>query len=434
MSAPTNIASNIAPSFNMVKKYFIASIVSFVVMCTLLVFNASDIGGHHFQPKLLAITHIATLGWITMIIFGAMFQLIPVVLEVKLFSERLARIQFWLYVAGIIGLVYGFWCMKFSIHLTASATLLSVAILLFIFNILATMGSVGRWNITGVVVLTGVLLLGVTAVAGLLLSVNLGYPFIGRIHLDFLKIHAHLGFIGWVVMVIMGVGLKLIPMFGLSHGFSTTPAKAAYVLLNLGLMGMMVQWTSGGAAWLLGVYIALLVLGILAFLIQLFLIFRLRMKRFLDLGMKHSAAAFGFFLVATVIGLLLAFIPFNEHTTESLVLSYGWVVLIAFFSFLIVGQMYKIVPFLVWFHTFSDKVGKEQVPLLKEMFNERIGEVQLWLLLAGVVGGVVGLMSEVDWMFRAGTVLLLAAAVLFAYNMFIVFSVETRHAYKRKRT
>ena len=79
-----SIVSAYAPPFKIVLKYFIAAVLAFVTLNFLLIINYTDISGFHFQPKILALTHIATLGWITMIIFGAMFQLVPVVLEVKL--------------------------------------------------------------------------------------------------------------------------------------------------------------------------------------------------------------------------------------------------------------------------------------------------------------------------------------------------------------
>ncbi len=68
------IASAYSPPFRIVAKYFIAAIISFVIFNLLLTLNYEDISGHHFQPKILSVTHIATLGFITMIIFGAMFS------------------------------------------------------------------------------------------------------------------------------------------------------------------------------------------------------------------------------------------------------------------------------------------------------------------------------------------------------------------------
>ncbi|HET9130100.1 MAG TPA: hypothetical protein VFO86_04075, partial [Terriglobia bacterium] len=177
-SAPLNIASGLAPSFRLVRRYFAASVFSFVVLCLLLFLSSGDLRGHHFQPKLLALTHIATLGWITMVIFGSMYQLIPVVLEVRVYSERMANIQFWIFSLGTVGLVYGFWSFNVGYLLAVSASLVTVGVLLFIVNVLATMSCITKWNLTGLFLLTAVAYLALTAVAGLLLAVNLGFPFI----------------------------------------------------------------------------------------------------------------------------------------------------------------------------------------------------------------------------------------------------------------
>ena len=430
-----NLASTLAPPFSMVSKYFIASVLSFILLCGLMVLFSADIHGHHFQPKLLAMTHIATLGWITMVIFGAMFQLVPVVLEVRLFSARLGEIQFWIYTAGTAGLVYGFWFFHVGVLFTVSASLITLAMALFILNIVTTMGRVKQWNLTGLFLLSALVYLAITALAGLLLSINLGYPFISRIHLAYLKIHAHLGFIGWVVMVIMGVGLKLIPMFGLSHGYSTKPARVALVLVNIGLLGVSIEWLLTGAAWLLTTYVVILVLGLLVFVVQLVLILKHRMRRILDLGMKHSVVAFAYFLLSTLFGLGLATVEIEStELRESLILMYGGMIMLGFFSMLIVGQMYKIVPFLVWFHTFSDKVGKEPVPMLKDMFNERLGSVQFWIMNGGIVLVLFGLGSSQPIIAKAGLIAVFMASILFAFNLATVFRLRSRYGNKRIHT
>lgn len=432
MNAPPDLASSLAPPFSMVSKYFAAALVSFVLLCGLMVLNAVDLLGHHFQPKLLALTHIATLGWITMVMFGAMFQLIPVVLEVRLFSSRLGEIQFWLYSIGTAGLVYGFWTFRVGAPMTVSAAMVTSAMLLFILNIIATMGRVKRWNLTGLFLLASLLYLAITAIAGLLLTINLGYPFISRIHLDYLKIHAHIGFIGWVVMVIMGVGIKLIPMFGLSHGFSTKPAQAALVLVNVGLLGISVEWLFTGIPWLFTVYGVILALGLLSFLLQLMLILKQRMRRIPDLGMKHSMIAFLYFLLSIMCGLILAFAEIGDPVLkEGIVLMYGGMIILGFFSMLIIGQMYKIVPFLVWFHTFSSKVGKEPVPMLKDMIHETVGRVQFWIINVGIILVLAGFGLAQPLVLLIGLTGVFIASLLFAFNIISVFRLRSRYGNKR---
>src|SRR4029450_2991529 len=52
---------------------------------------APELSGHYYHPQVLALTHTITLGWITMAIMGAPYQLVPVVLERPIWSERIAR-------------------------------------------------------------------------------------------------------------------------------------------------------------------------------------------------------------------------------------------------------------------------------------------------------------------------------------------------------
>ena len=39
---------------------------------------ATELTGHYYHPRVLALVHTVTLGWITLTIFGASYQLIPV--------------------------------------------------------------------------------------------------------------------------------------------------------------------------------------------------------------------------------------------------------------------------------------------------------------------------------------------------------------------
>ena len=56
--------------------------------------------------------------------------------------------------------------------------------------------------------------------------------------------------------------------------------------------------------------------------------------------------------------------------------------------------MYKIVPFLVWFHKFSVKVGLEPVPMLKDMFNEKFAKIEFVLMNSALIGTVAAMAFE----------------------------------------
>jgi len=419
MNLTTSIATAYSPPFRIVVKYFVAAIFSFVLLNFMLLINYQDINGHHFQPKILSITHIATLGFITMTIFGAMFQLVPVVLEVKLFSALLAELQFWIYLLGITGLVFKFWYFSSSLSFTLPAIFLNLAIFIFAFNIIASMTKVKIWNITGIYLASAIFWLVITAIAGLLLAINLDHPYIKIDHLQYLKLHANVAFIGWVTMVVMGVSFKLIPMFTLSHGYKLELAKWALGLINFGLLGINWIMHYPDTEFYILIFGTAIFIGLILYLIQIYIIFKKRIRKKLDIGLKFSAIALFKLGFSTLLG--FSFLFFEYEYKPNLTLIYGFMIIVAYISTLIVGQMYKIVPFLVWYHKYSSKVGIENVPMLKDMFNENLAEYNLFLMLAGIIASVFAFLSQINLLLLSGFALLFLSSIIFSFNMYKIF-------------
>jgi len=419
MNNQNSVAGIYSPPFRIVVKYFVATILSFIVFNLMLLIDYKSISGHHFQPKILSINHILTLGFITMIIFGAMFQLVPVVLEVKLFSAILAEIQFWIYTAGTILLAYKFYFFTSSLSFEFPAILLSLAMTIFAINISITMTRVKKWNITGTYLASALFWLLITALAGYLLSKNLDSPFIKINHLQYLKLHAITAFIGWVSMVVMGVSFKLIPMFTLSQGHKLNLAKWTFFLVNIGLLGInwIMHYPETGIYTL--IFGLLIFVGIVLYLIQIFIIFKKRIRKRLDIGLKFSAFAF---IVMGISALLnFSFLFFDYERIKNLTLIYGFIVLVGYISFLIIGQMYKIVPFLVWYHKYSSKVGLEKTPMLKDMFNEKLAELQFYLMISGLVVLIPSLLMELQIFIFIAFVLFSLSSLIFGFNMIKIF-------------
>lgn len=419
MSATNSLATAYSPPFKIVAKYFIAAIFSFVLLNFLPIWKASSIGGHHFQPIILGLTHIATLGWITMIIFGALFQLIPVVLEVELFSEKLAELQFWIYSAGVIGLVISFWVFEPRPYAIIFASILNIAMIIFLVNIIGTLLKVKKWNITGYYIVSAVFYFCVTAVAGLLLAINMAFPSPQINHFKYLNIHAIIAFVGWVTMIIMGVSYKLIPMFTLSHGYSLTPAKYTLALVNLGIIGASIAINFKDPGILFDISLMIIAASLMIFLYQIFLIIKSRIRKRLDVGMKFSAIAYSMLGVVILLGIVITFVSYYKVVNTTLI--FGYLIMFGFISFLIVGQMYKIVPFLVWYHKYSDKVGIEKVPMLKDLFDEKKAYLGLYIMFAGTVAVVISFLLNEPTALLISFTLMFISSLIFAYNMITIF-------------
>lgn len=104
-----NLATQMAPPFVLVAHYFIAGAVFYAISSFLLPFYADDIGGYFLSNQIAGLVHLYLLGFVMMVIFGAMYQLIPVVLEIPLFSKDFAYVQFYIYLVGIVIFCLSLW-------------------------------------------------------------------------------------------------------------------------------------------------------------------------------------------------------------------------------------------------------------------------------------------------------------------------------------
>ena len=201
-----------APSSKIVIPHFIAGGVSFVIVAILLAFSTTELLSAYYDNKLIAITHIAVLGWASMIVFGALYQLIPVVYETALYSEKLAKLTFWLFLISIAFLSYSFWIASYTNLLFYASLLMFFSLLLFIINLQLTYRKTKKPNVQSKFINTAVYWLAATEIVGTLIALNFRYSFLTESHVHYLKIHAHLGLIGWFLLLIIGAASILIPL------------------------------------------------------------------------------------------------------------------------------------------------------------------------------------------------------------------------------
>ncbi|WP_461490362.1 cytochrome C oxidase subunit I [Pontibacter sp. HJ8] len=417
MSAAT--ISN-SPARWVVLPHYAFAAVSFVVLCLLLVFSTDAFGGHYFHPKLLTLTHVAALGWATMIIFGSLYQLLPVVLEVRLYSEKLGAAAFLLLAVGTILLAISFWNFWIGTLLHLAACLLFISFLLFSYNVVQTARQAPKWGIEADFIVTSTVWLLATGLMGLLMALNFQFAFLPQDHVHYLQLHAHLGMVGWFLLLIIGVGSKLIPMFLLAHPENTKSLNAAYFLINAGLVLFAADHLflhSGFAA----LYAALVVGGIASFLYFLYQARCLGKRHDLDLGMKQSFVALALLLLPIVLVFLVTLqLDIPQRLLSALYLVYGLSVFFGFVSALILGQTFKTLPFIVWMHSYEDHVGRYKTPLPKDLYSVALLRWQNITYLVGLLALLAGVLLAMPIVILAGAMLLTLAAGLYAGNVFKV--------------
>jgi len=421
--------TNNSPHWSVVVPHFIFGAICLLLLSVLIILADTNLLAEYFNAKIIAITHMAVLGWATMIVFGALYQLIPVVFETSLYSEKLAKITFLASAISVLFLTYSFWIGAFSSLLVYASVCMFISLLLFVLNVVLTYKKSAIKNIKSIFIITAIFWLGFTEFLGTLVAFNFKFNFLPEIHLHYLKIHATIGLIGWFLMLIIGVGSTLIPMFLVSHELQEHKLVKTYYLINAGLLGLLFNWFLLNIEVITMLSSLLIVVGILFFISFIFDSYKKRLRKKLDIGMKYSMLSIAIpFAPILVVGFL--FFSFNIETELLFRITtfYGFSIIFGFITTLILGQTYKTLPFIIWLHKYQKLVGKMKTPLPRELYSEKIAIVQFFTYLLFLVSILLGLVFNSILAIRIGSFSLLLVAILYNINIIKIITHKVKSA------
>jgi hypothetical protein len=418
--------------------FMLAGLAAIIFGVGWLVLRPSLVAAYHYNQYVVAVTHLFVLGGICSIVMGAMYQLVPVALETRLHNERLARWQFVFHVVGFTGMVWMFWTWNLK-QVGHFGSVLAVGVGLFVYNLARTLRRVPKWNVTATAVTAALVWISLAVTAGLVIAIakcanavafdppahlsgvmRAMLPvgnFMGRFDtISAMHAHAHLGSVGFFVTLIVGVSYKLIPMFTLSEVQSARRATWSVLLLNFGLAGSFVSILLH-SPWKLA-FALVMIAGLAVYAWELAAILRARKRRALDWGVKYFLTAVALFLPLSALAVVLSWpgLPANLFTGQ-LENVYGFLGLIGVVTLAVVGMLYKIVPFLVWFHCYSREIGRARVPLLAEMYSTGLQMAGYWAFLAGLAVACVAIAMSNAGGVRLGCGLLALSAATLAVNV-----------------
>ncbi len=360
-----------------------------------LVFIAPELAaGAFLTPHVAAVTHLFTLGFISLSIFGALYQFLPIAVGASIRFERLAHVTFALLVLGIPVFV-GTLAEGLLRFVPVGGALVALAFALFAVNLAWTLAQAPERNLTWWALAGACAFLVITLGFGLTLALNLADAGLGAARFDFLLRHVHVALAGWVMLVVAGVAQRLLPMFLLSHGASELPARLAVICLATGSLALalpLVERLHCAAWFIIGA-------GAVAFLVQAALFYGHRRRKELDPGMRLAFAGLA------GIGAALAIAPFalvqGWHNVRAIT-AYMFLLVVGGFTLFIAGHYFKIVPFLVWQHRFGPRVGKQPVPRVSELYSARPAELAVRAFPISVATAALGIMLGIPGLVRLG--------------------------------
>ncbi|MDS4032119.1 MAG: hypothetical protein RKO66_18955 [Candidatus Contendobacter sp.] len=371
-----------APPFSVPLRFFLTAPWFLVLAAALLAWRGPEVFASRWLPATLALTHLLTLGFMAQVMLGALLQMLPVVVGVVVPRPRLA--------AALI-----------HIPLTLGALALAVAFL----NgspawFQGALGLLGLGFGTALIavhlavwrapVVSGTVIALRCALGALVVTVGLGLALGGFFGWGFslpvvimTHLHTAWGLVGWTTLLVAGVAYQVVPMFQI-----TPPYPSAFVRGFAPLMAvLLVAWsvlTFGDwetAARLTG---AALALGVALFAVTTLRLLTQRRRKIGDPTLAYWRTSMASLLAGALLWLLAPWVPALAQAPQvewllGILLIFGFAVAV------INGMLYKIVPFLAWFHLQAQLFQRAKVPTMKQLLPDAAVRRQFWAYLAALL-------------------------------------------------
>lgn len=398
------------PPFRLPAEHFAAALLFLGAGVVGTTWAAPDLAaGAYPAGRVLAVTHLFTLGWITTSIMGVLYQFLPVALGEPIRSVRLAHATFAIHVTGVLAFVVGLTTDHLA-WILLGAALVGIALLGFGGHLAATLARVSRRDLTWWCLAGATGFLFVTVATGLAHAGNLRWGYLGEGRFVGLGVHVHVAVFGWVLLLLVGVATKLFPMFLPSDDAGEGWGRVAAVGLagGAGTLALLHHGPALLSRWLPA---ALLGVGGVGIVAQVTRWYGRRQRTALDPGMRLAAGA----TAVLAAGVALAGVGLIGGAPRMPTAWVGAFVLAA--SLFIAAFYFKIIPFLVWYHRFSPLAGRTAVPRATELFSHRWAGAAGLLLCVGAVLLVGSVVAGSEGGVRMGGGLLVAGATVEAMVM-----------------
>jgi hypothetical protein len=376
-----------------------------------------SLAGFFLHPRLLAVVHLITLGWITLSILGALYLVMPLALRADL---PVRALDIWIYIFAIVGaagVISHFWIDVYS-GIDSSGGMMVIAFVALGVRVLMALKRSAAPTAVRAHVAFAFFNLILAAVMGILVALNKSDPFLPGSRLQTVFGHAHLGLVGWATLMVVGIGHRLLPMYrpaGPRAGWTLWLSLAFFEVGTIGLWAGYL-WAPEYAKW----FSLSIAGGVLLFVGH---VIRMRLDprpppkkmRLPDVGMLHALQAIAYLLFSTGVGVFLAWSP-DWHVDWAM--AYGVCALLGFFGQIIIGVAMRLLPMTAWLTAWTKSEFQTLPPSPHEMPVRALQWMSLlgWsagvpMMAFGLAGGSLPWISAGSWAMLAGLLAATGSAI-----------------------
>jgi hypothetical protein len=323
----------------------------------------------------IAITHAITIGFLGFVMLGALTQMLPVLAGVSVPKVTLvSAISHVSLVFGTLFMIFGLLNGTKALIFMASL-LLGLGFLIMIISMFIALRKVVNITASVRAIITSLVFAFIAVLIGMHLLASYGTEKFSSLHLLFANIHSVWAIFGFAGVLIIGVSFHILPMFYVAPRFKQFCKRRVVWLIAIGLVLWLILNVYEFYPVLAKVWVANF---FWAFVTTVWIKLNKRRRPISDVTVYYWRSAAIFMTLGTFSWAINEFYNDEYVSMVSILIGGGFILSI------MIGMLYKIIPFLVWFHLNSK--GYMSIPTMNEMISNKLSLVQFWLFVISLVG------------------------------------------------
>ena len=375
----TGLSTDQAPPISAPLRFLLTAPLFAILAGILILFGDSSALASRYSAQTIAITHVLTIGFLGFVMLGAITQMLPVLAGVKIYKVKvLTSLSHLLLVFGVLFMIYGLYFLEPNLSMLSTISLV-LGFLILLLPMLWALKKTNNFSPTVKTITTSIIFaIFAILMGGYLLS---GYAtgIMSEWQLIVADIHSVWAIFGFAGILIIGVSFQVIPMFYVAPRFQEFFEKRVVQIISFALiLWIILNIFSPEYSYIAKTLVSLF---FLAFSINVWLKFNRRRRPTSDVTVWYWRVS--------VIFMVIGFFAwgFNNFLNDKYIVIISVVIGGGFILSIMIGMLYKIIPFLVWFHLNAS--GYMSIPTMNEMINKKIAVAQFTLYIFSLVGFVI---------------------------------------------
>ena len=365
-----------APPLSVVLRFFVtASIFGMLLGLFLLSQNLNIITLSSYSTQLIII-HTLSLGVMASFMLGALFQMLPVLAGVVIKTPTTkAMMVHGLLTVGVLVQLFAFGMGSNPLLYFLASAYLGSALFYALYLMLKELLKIKTHSSSSKGILFALLALMLTTIFGIYLLLTEGGFILGVEFSQIKELHYSFALFGWVSLLIVSVSFQVIEMFYVTPSYPTNMSKYLTLTIVLLLILKMTFILLGYPTTILTATIALLFLAYATVTID-----RLSQRK-----RPVADATVWFWLFGMALFILSMTITFigSFLTIDSILQHLSYIAFIGFALSIVFAMIYKIVPFLTWFHLSNQ--GYMEAPMMHDVIHPKKAKMHFYIHFVTII-------------------------------------------------